>query len=521
MTADHDELVLALDNGTQSVRALLFDARGNLHDSAQVELEPYFSTEPGYAEQHAGYYWDKLCEATNTLWARKPAAREAVRGCALTTQRGTVVCVDERGAPVRPAITYLDQRRLEGERPLGGGWGLLFALAGVQEMVSIFQANAETLWVARSEPAVWAKTHKALLLSGYLTHKLVGRFVDSSGAQVGYLPFDFKRLRWASGRDWKWACTALAPEQLPELVDPGAQLGEITAEAAEATGIPKGLPLFAAAGDKACEVLGAGALEPDAACISLGTTSTINTTRTRYIEVIPFVPPYPAAVPGAYNTEVMLFRGFWLVRWFLAQFAAREREEAVAKGVAPEALLEPLARSVPPGSLGLTVQPYWSPAVREPGPEAKGAIVGFGGEHTRAHVYRAILEGIAYAMREGRERIEQRGKVPIRRLSVAGGGSQSDVAMQITADVFNMPASRPHVYETSGLGAAIDAAVGLGLHRDFSAAVREMTRTGVTFEPRAREAALYDQLYKQVYRPLYPRLQPLYAAMRSITGYPK
>ena len=106
-------------------------------------------------------------------------------------------------------------------------------------------------------------------------------------------------------------------------------------------------------------------------------------------------------------------------------------------------------------------------------------------------------------------------------MRVAGGGSKSDVAMQITADVFNMPASGPHVYETSGLGAAIDAAVGLGLHRDFSAAVREMTRTGVTFEPRAREAALYDQLYKQVYRPLYPRLQPLYAAMRSITGYPK
>ncbi|UUZ53606.1 hypothetical protein LP419_33585 [Massilia sp. H-1] len=117
--------------------------------------------------------------------------------------------------------------------------------------------------------------------------------------------------------------------------------------------------------------------------------------------------------------------------------------------------------------MGLMLQPYWTPGIKVPGPEAKGAIIGFGDVHTRAHVYRAILEGLAYALREGKERIEKRSGVAITELRVSGGGSQSDAAMQLTADIFGLPTARPHIYETSGLGAAIDAAVGLGLYPDF------------------------------------------------------
>ncbi|HEX9117250.1 MAG TPA: FGGY-family carbohydrate kinase, partial [Anaerolineae bacterium] len=164
--------------------------------------------------------------------------------------------------------------------------------------------------------------------------------------------------------------------------------------------------------------------------------------------------------------------------------------------------------------------PYWSPGLKVPGPEAKGAIVGFGDVHTRAHLYRAILEGLAYALREGKQRIEQRSGVPITALRVAGGGSQSDAAIQLTADVFGLPAARPHVYETSGLGAAIDAAVGLGLHPDFRSAVRAMTRIGAVFEPDASAHAIYDALYSRVYSKMYTRLRPLYEEIGRITGYP-
>ena len=148
-------------------------------------------------------------------------------------------------------------------------------------------------------------------------------------------------------------------------------------------------------------------------------------------------------------------------------------------------------------------------------------MIGFGDVHTRAHLYRAILEGLAYALREGRERIERKTGIAVTSLRVSGGGSQSDAAMQITADLFNLPTARPHTHETSGLGAAIDCAVGLGLHRDFAAAVSAMTRIGRVFEPDRRHVATYDALYHRVYQRMYAQLAPLYAEIRAITGYPK
>ena len=282
--------------------------------------------------------------------------------------------------------------------------------------------------------------------------------------------------------------------------------------------VPAGTPLIAAAADKACEVIGSGCLEPNIACLSYGTTATVNTTHHRYIELIPLIPPYPAAVPDAYSLEWQIYRGYWMVSWFKEQFGLHEQQRANERGVAPESLFDELVNAVPPGAHGLMLQPYWNPGIKVPGPEAKGAIIGFGDVHTRAHLYRAILEGLAYALREAKERIEKRGGAPITRVRVSGGGSQSDAAMQITANVFNLPAERPHLFETSGLGAAILAAVSLKLHPDFATAVREMTRIGQVFHPEPQHAKTYDALYTRVYRHMYERLQPLYKAIQDIAG---
>ncbi len=504
------DLLIAIDNGTQSVRALIFDLGGQLVAKTRVPIEPYFSSAPGLAEQDPKVFWEALCRACRTLLEENPGLRERLAGAALTTQRATVINVDREGQPLRPAIVWLDQRRTEGLKPVGGWWGLLFRLAGMSGTVAYLQAEAEVNWLRTQQPELWAQTHKFLFLSGYLTHKLTGRFVDSVGCQVGYVPFDYKHLRWSSSRDWKWQAVPISPSLLPELVPPAGTLGEITRQAAEATGLPAGLPLIAAAADKACEVIGAGCLEPNIACLSYGTTATINTTHRRYIEVIPLIPPYPSAVPGAYSLELQIFRGYWMVTWFKREFGLREERLAAERGVEPEDLFDELVRAVPPGSEGLTLQPYWSPGLKSPGPEARGAIIGFGDVHTRAHIYRAILEGLAYALREGAERTSKRSGIPITAIRVAGGGSQSDAAMQLTADIFGLPASRAHVYEASGLGAAIDAAVGLGLHPDFDTAVKEMTHLGETFEPDRDAQRAYDDLYHRVYRRMYSRLRPLY-----------
>ena len=140
--------------------------------------------------------------------------------------------------------------------------------------------------------------------------------------------------------------------------------------------------------------------------------------------------------------------------------------------------------------------------------------------HTRAHLYRAILEGLAYALREGAERTAKRTGVPLTSLRIAGGGSQSEAAVQLTADVFGLPVARIHTHETSGLGAAMDAAVGLGFHPDVPAAVAAMVRVGEVRDPDPATHATYDELYRSVYRPMYDRLEPLYREIRRITGYP-
>jgi sugar (pentulose or hexulose) kinase len=514
--------LLALDNGTQSVRALLFDAEGNLVAKAQIALDPpYFQPSPGYAERDPISFWEAACAACQSLWHNHHINPADIAGMSVTTQRGTVIHVNAEGNALRPAILWLDQRHTAGLAPVRGLWGLIFRLIGMRETIAYLQAEAEVNWVRTHQAEIAAKTHKVLLLSGYLTHQLTGNFVDSVGAQVGYLPFDYRALRWASPSSWHWQSALVTPAQLPNLLPPASLLGQVSARAAAQTGLPVGLPVFAGAGDKACEVLGAGCLTPEVGCIGYGTTATLNTFQTRYIEAVPFIPPYPAAVPNAYNLEYQIYRGYWLVSWFKAQFGGPELAQAAQQGIAVETLFDALAAQAPAGALGLTLQPYWTPGIKLPGREGKGAIIGFGDVHGRAHFYRAILEGVAYALRQGKERLEARSRTKITSLRVCGGGSQSDQVLQITADIFNLPASRPHLYEASGLGAAIDAAVGLGLYSDFASAVAAMTRPAErVFMPNPQNSALYESLYQRVYKPLYGRLRPLYKAIQEITGYP-
>ncbi len=516
-----NETILTIDNGTQSVRAMLFDGQGNLLHKIQIPIKPYISPRPGWAEQDADYFWEHVAMACQQLWRENPLVRDSVRAVAVTTQRSTLINLDKNGKPLRPAIHWLDQRRVPKKRVINPLFGLALKLVKMDEAVAFAWSECEANWIRQHQPDIWELTYKYVLLSGYLTYKLTGEFVDSVGCQVAYLPFDYKKLRWARRGHLNRRLFPIEIEKLPSLVPQGTELGRISTSASELTGIPHGLPVFAAAADKACEILGIGAASPHIACLSYGTTCTTSVSTTRYVEVIPHIPPYPSAVPHTYNTEIQIFRGFWMVNWFKQEFGHPEQEKAIELNVPVESLFDELVKAVPPGAMGLLLQPYWTPGVKLPGPEAKGAIIGFGDIHTRAHIYRAILEGLAFALRDGTEKTERRIKIPITEIRVSGGGSQSDQAMQITADIFQRPTSRSHVYETSGLGAAIDAAVGLGWYSDFPAAIRAMTRIGRTFEPNPAHVAVYDQLYRRVYTKMYARLQPLYQAIREITGYPE
>ena len=516
-----DETFLVIDAGTQSIRAAIIDGKGAIRSIVKTPIVAYVSPKPGWAEQDPDYYWKVLCQTTTKLIRTSGRAIRSVCAVSFTTQRGTVINLDKNGRPLRPAIVWLDQRKASKE-----GWpppllAVLFRSINMYEAAVHTYRDTESNWICQNQPEVWEKTHKYLLLSGFFAYKLTGEFVESSGNMVGYFPFDYRRHQWMSRFDFKKGIFNYDISLLPRLVKPTELMGYVTKQASRETGIPAGLPVIAAAADKACEVLGSGCLTPDIACLSYGTTATVETTTSRYVEVVPFFPPYPSAVPGAYNTEVMIYRGYWMVNWFKKEFGLREEQIAKKRGIAPEELFDEMVQEIPPGSMGLILQPYWSPGVKIPGPEAKGSIIGFGDVHTRAHIYRAILEGLAYSLKEGALRTQSKNGIPITRVRVSGGGSQSRVAMQVTADIFDLPAERPHTFETSALGAAIDAAVGMKMYPDFPSAVAAMTRIRDVFEPIPARRDIYRDLYEKVYLKIYDRLKPLYEAIRDITGYPE
>ena len=214
---------------------------------------------------------------------------------------------------------------------------------------------------------------------------------------------------------------------------------------------------------------------------------------------------------------MMVQRGYWMVSWFKKEFGLQEEQLAAHQDTSPESMFDELLAKVPAGCEGLMLQPYWSPSNGD-GPETRGAIIGFNEEHTRAHLYRAMIEGLTYALREGKELLEKRSGKSISRLVVSGGGSQSDQIMQITADIFGMTVMRPHTFETSSLGAAIASAVGIGLYPDFSTAVDKMTHHGDSFDPIEANKDMYNNLYHKVYKKMYGQLKPSYEAIRTITN---
>jgi sugar (pentulose or hexulose) kinase len=512
----NDDLILAIDGGTQSVRAALIDVQGRMVDMARASIQPYFSAEPGFAEQDCDYYWRSLCSASRQVMARNSENARRIVGVTVTTQRGVYINLGKDGRPLRPAINWLDQRLASSTK--WAPWVIESAMrvAGLWRDLDKVYRQGFSNWIREHQPDIWAQTHQYLLLSGYFHYQLTGEYAESLGTNFGYMPVDGKTFQWARPKALVNLVFPIEREKLPDLVPQGGVLGRVTDKACAESGIPAGLPVLAAACDKSCETLGNGITGPDIACLSLGTCATIDAVSDKYVELLPFLPPYPGAIPGTYCCEIPIVRGFWMVSWFKEEFGHPERMAARERGVSPEELLEEAIRNVPAGSYGLMLQPYWSPNRVYSGKEGRGAVVGWVDTHARPHLYRAILEGLMYALRDGAALTERKVKTKFTGLRVSGGGSKSTTALQIAADVFNLAVEVPQNPETASLGAAMNAAVGLGYYKDYPAAVQGMTHIGRTVQPIPKNRDLYEQLYQRVYRKLYRQLEPLYKELWDI-----
>lgn len=516
MSAD---LVLSIDCGTQSVRAMAFDADGSEAGKSRVEYEPYFSARPGWAEQDPELWWSSTARAVRELVADLPGGRDRIAAVAVTAQRDSMVCLDASLKPTRPAILWLDSRKAPAPYVPDPLTAAGLRVVGMAEAVRRTQEAGACNWIIANDADAWARTRAFVQVSGFINARLIGELADSVASQIGHVPFDYRKQAWAAAGHRNAKMFPVDPAKLPRLNPAGTELGGLSASAAAELGLPAGLPVIAAGSDKGCETLGSGVVDESGASLSFGTTATVQTTSRRYLEPVAFMPSFPAPVPGRFNPEVEIYRGYWMVSWFRRQFAWAEVNEAAERGIEPEAKLDELLAATPAGCHGLVLQPYWTAGLSHP--SAKGAIIGFGDAHERAHVYRAIVEGLAYGLREGLEAIERVAKRRIETIRVSGGASQSDAICKISADVLGRAIGRGATHEASALGAAMCAAAGLGWYPGVAEAAAAMSKVGRSFEPDPGNAALYDALYRRVYRKMYRALGPIYESIRDITGYPE
>lgn len=512
----NNPLILTLDFGTQSVRAGLTNKKGETIAISKLVYEPaYNSPFNGAAEQEADFYWDVGLKCLKDLCDKNKELLPNIIGSAITTFRDTAVQLDKNLKPLRPCVLWLDQRMAVGKEKLPWFYRLLFAVSGMRNTIELNRKRTMAHWCKENQPSIWSKTYKYVNISTYLTFKLTGNLCDSVSSMTGHYPIHFRKRKWYKEGALKGCIFGIPNRMLCELKQPGEVLGTIKDDIAEELGLPKGIKLYATGSDKACETIGLGALSRSFAAVSYGTASSIEVSNKKYYEPETFLPAYAAAVPGWFNMDVQIYRGYWMLTWFSKNFASDLKNEAKQQKSAIEAILDSRLADVPPGSDGLVLQPYWGPGLSRP--LAKGAIIGFSDVHTRDHLYRSIIEGIAYALKEGLHSIEKHQNHKVREIRISGGGSQSDAICQITADIFNLPVSRVQTYETTTLGAAIAAFVAAGEFNNVEEAMKAMTHVTMTFSPNEVAAQQYKFLYKNIYVNMYPQLKDVYKSLNVFT----
>lgn len=505
----NNPVVLTIDVGTQSTRAALIDKKGNIIDLVKKGYNPaYYSSQNGFAEQDADFYFDHIKNCIKELTSKNEDKLNNIIGATITCFRDSSVQLDENYKPVRKCILWLDQRMAKAKEKIPLLHRFAFRLVGMKNTIDLNRKRTIAHWLKENEAESWSRTKKYVNISSYLTYCLTGNLVDSAASMIGHYPIYFKKRKWYKEGALKGRIFGVPNRMLCELKQPGEVLGIIKPDLADALGLPHNIKLIASGSDKACETVGLGALDREVGAISYGTASTIEVTNSKYHEPEPFLPAYPAAINGLYNMEVQVYRGYWMLTWFTKQFASELVDEAKIQKMAVEELLNSRLAEIAPGSDGLVLQPYWGPSLSRP--LSKGSIVGFSDIHTREHFYRAIIEGICYALREGLESIEKSQRKKIKSLKISGGGSQSEVICQITADIFGLPVSRVQTYETTSLGAAIATFVALKEFDSVNSAIKNMVRETTTFIPNEVAHQQYEYLYKKVYLKLFPQLKNIY-----------
>lgn len=485
----NNPLILTFDIGTQSIRAALVEKDGSFAALSKNQYtKPFFSPEPFSAEQTPDFYFEALCNISKKLLSENENLINRIIAVGITTVRDTVVCLDKSFSPLRNIILWTDKRSACFKKPFGQLRKLLFSAVGMYETAKMQYINSPCNWLKQNEPQVWNKTEKFVYLSAFLNLKLTGNLLDSPANCIGHMPFNYKKGEWDKGFSLTKPIYDIPYDKLCELTNSGEKIGNITKQASFLTHIPEGLPLFAPGSDKACETVGVGAVKKGLACVSLGTTASIQITSKKYISPKTFIPAFPAAVKELYNTEIQIYSGFRLITLFMEIFGSSDNSDASFDE------FNRASKKISAGSQGLFVYPYWTADIIKP--KAKGAIIGITDEHTPFHLYKAIIEGILFELYSGLLRLEKRSSTKIEKIYISGGGAKSDTICQICADIFNKPVVKIQTSEASSLGAAMSVFVAMKEFSDIDEAIKSMSHEKQLFYPNTRQSEEYKKIFR-------------------------
>jgi xylulokinase len=486
------DLVIGIDCSTTAAKAVVWDATGR---AVAVGRRGYGLTHvrSGWVEQHAPDWWTATSEALAEAVAKVGAGR--IAGIAITHQRETFVCLDQEGKPIRPAITWMDVRATAEVE--AHGTAEVHRITGKPPNPT--PAWYKLLWLRKHEPETIARTAHVVDVAGYLVQKLTGEWATSWACADPLGLVDLARFDYDDGL---LGMAGLSRDKVSRLLPPGAIAGGLLPGVAAALGLPPGLPVVVGAGDGQSAGLGCNVTRPGRAYLNLGTGTVSGVHADHYSHATAYR-TMGGPVPGSYILETFIGGGTQNVVWFVEQIGVPKD----APGKSPEQLLEEAAATVPPGADGLLCLPYWTGAMTPYWDgHARGAFVGLSGLHGKAHMYRAVLEGIALEQRLLTTGVEQATGTAIEEILMLGGGSRSPLWCQIIADVLGRSVKLVREQESTALGAGIHAAAALGLHSDLRAAADAMTGIDRTFEPDLAAHARYRDIF-EAYRSIYPGLK--------------
>jgi xylulokinase len=495
--------LLGIDVSTTATKALLIDERGTVVAVVATEY-PYETPHPLWSEQAASLFWNGTVQSIRGVLEKSRIDRGNIVAVGLTGQMHGATLLDAHGEPLRPCILWNDQRTKKQCEEITARVGKEKVLQLTGNPVLTGFTAPKILWVRENEPEIYRRVAHILLPKDYARYKLTGEFFSDVSDSSGTSLFDIGKRTWS---DDMLRALDIPRAWMPEVTESPIISAKISADAARATGLVEGTPVVGGGGDQAAGAVGTGIVRPGIVSATLGTSGVVFAQSDEYrIEPQGRLHAFCHAVPGKWHLMGVMLSAAGSFRWYRDALGAHEKEIAEQTNRDVYDVLTQDATNAPAGCEGLLFLPYLTgERTPYPDPNARGAFIGLTVRHTKAHLTRAVLEGVSFGLRDSLELMRALG-IPTTQVRASGGGARSKLWRQILADVFDAEIVTVNITEGAAYGAALLAGVGVGIYRDVESACDAVIKTTSSDQP--SEA-------KSIYAKYYPRYRALYPALKN------